>query len=107
MCPAKDNESLLDLTASEQTTDDHSSWFDGLSKHVQLAVFVSPLLKLKTTIFLSESQCTYQNHIYTLELMLLGGIGVMTAIRVHLDQIIKLNGNLPNLRNLIGKNTSK
>ncbi|KAL5234106.1 hypothetical protein ACI65C_001516 [Semiaphis heraclei] len=79
MCPAKDNESLLDLTASEQTTDDHSSWFDGLSKHVQLAVFV--------------------------KLMLLGGIGVMTAIRVHLDQIIKLNGNLPRLRNLIGKNT--
>ncbi|XP_015372213.1 PREDICTED: uncharacterized protein LOC107167592 [Diuraphis noxia] len=78
-CPAEDNGSLLDLTVSKQTTDDHSNWFGGLSIHVQLAIFV--------------------------KLMMLGGIGVMTAIRVYLDHLIKSNGNLLSLRNVIGKNT--
>jgi len=51
LLPAEDNGSLLDFTELKLTTDDHSNWFDGLSKHVRLAVFVSPLLELKTTIF--------------------------------------------------------
>lgn len=46
--PAEDDESSsLDPTVS---TDDHSDWFDGLSKHVRLAAFVSPSLEFKTSL---------------------------------------------------------
>ncbi|XP_016660324.1 uncharacterized protein LOC100569583 isoform X2 [Acyrthosiphon pisum] len=77
--PAEDNESSsLDLTAS---TDDHSDWFDGLSKHVRLAAFV--------------------------RLAFLGGTSVMTEIREHLDRLIKSNGNLPSFRNSNVKNTTE
>ncbi|CAI6368916.1 unnamed protein product [Macrosiphum euphorbiae] len=77
--PAEDEDqsSSLDPTAS---TDDHSDWFDGLSKHVRLAAFV--------------------------RLAMLGGTGVMTEIRDHVDRLIKSNGNLPSLRNSNVKNTS-
>lgn len=39
-----------------------------------------------------------------LELMLLGGIDVIVVTCNHVNHLIRLNGDVPSLRNLIGEN---
>ncbi|XP_060836287.1 uncharacterized protein LOC132918946 [Rhopalosiphum padi] len=76
--PAEDSTSL-ELTALKLTMNDDLNWFRGLSKHDQLAVFI--------------------------RLVSLGGINIITDICNHINHLIRSYGNLPNLQDMIGKNT--